>query len=226
MNVIKIKKIAKIISIIVLIPFITILLALVYWEWNYYDEMNNIKKELNSIPNVSVIDIWAGNEDITLEEVTARIRIQGKGELVLYGLSNDVYNYPTTILISEIGGFSFRTIDKNSYGHNINIGEQGGLKTLFSFKLNTPKDVISHYDEILKIVKNWSVVPKLNHIHYEKNKEFFIAVLPQKVHNGDDFIQQDYHDNFNKYFSDFSTSNYEQWSKFINKLPWENNNSK
>ena len=216
MKSIQIKKIAKIISIIVLLPFIAISLALVYWEWHYYDEMNAIKKQLNSIPNVSVVDIWAGNEDVTLEEVTARIKIQGKGELVLGNLSQDVYDYPNNISLLEIGGFSFRTLDKNSYGQAINIGKKGHLSKLFNFKLQTPNDVINKYDNILKVVHNWEIVPKLNYI---KNGKFFLAVLPKKVQNGADWIERSYHDDFHNYFPDFSTSSYKQWSKFINTLP-------
>lgn len=184
-----------------------------YASITYYDEMNSIKDELNTIPNVSVVNIWAGNHDITLEEVTVRLKIEGKGELVLYGLSNDVFDYPNMVLISEIGGYSFRVIYRDSYGHDIDIGNAGQLKELFPFELNNPKDVIDRYDDILKIVKQWSLVPKLNHIQ-STQKEFFVAVIPQKVHDGDDFIKQDYRDNFAHYVSSFSNKDYDSYNKF------------
>ena len=66
---------------------------LIYDNVFYERELNQIRDDLNSIENVEVVDIW-GHKDITLEEISARLRIKDKGEIVLYGLSEDAFNYP------------------------------------------------------------------------------------------------------------------------------------
>ena len=60
-----------------------------------------MKNKLNNIPNVEVIDIW-GHEDITLEEITARLRVCDTNEIVMANLSKDVFNYPEDVFINEI----------------------------------------------------------------------------------------------------------------------------
>ena len=93
----------------------------------YYKEMNQIKDELNNLENVEVVNIW-GHRDITLEEISARIRIEGKGEVVLANLSSDVFNYPNSVKILEIGGYSFTSFSWNGgVGPSINIGIKGEL---------------------------------------------------------------------------------------------------
>ena len=102
---------------------------LVYMKFFYFREMNSIKDELNEIEGVDVVDIW-GHEDITLEEVTARLRVKGKGEIVMYGLSKDVFSYPTRVPITEIGGYSFTTYTCTGFigiGSSIDIGKNTPL---------------------------------------------------------------------------------------------------
>ena len=60
---------------------------ILYMKVFYYREMNQIKKELNKLENVEVVAIW-GHHDITLEEISARVKIKDKGEIVLYDLSS------------------------------------------------------------------------------------------------------------------------------------------
>lgn len=84
----------------------------IYAFFIYECEMNQIKDDLNEIEDVQVLGIW-GHEDITLEEISARLQIKGKGEIVLYGLSADVFNYPKNVNITEIGGFSFTSFSCN-----------------------------------------------------------------------------------------------------------------
>jgi hypothetical protein len=57
--------------------------TVIWMRWGYYDELNQIKNDLNKIKGVNVINIW-GHDDITLEEISARIRIENKGEIVLH----------------------------------------------------------------------------------------------------------------------------------------------
>lgn len=151
--------------------------VLAYLRLTYYNEMRAIEKKLNAMQGVEVVNIW-GHDDITLEEVTARLRIHDRGELVLYGLSRDVFNYPKTVWVSEIGGFSFEVFHTNSIGSTIDIGTEGCFGKFFPFTFTTEVDVIRHYDEILQIVRSWPVWPELLHFVSDQGQETFLAVLP------------------------------------------------
>lgn len=109
----------------------------VYSEYFYNREITKIEKALNSIESVEILNIW-GHKDISLEEVSARIRIKDKGEVVLYGLSKDVFNYPYHVPIREIGGYTFTTFSCNGgIGSHIDIGTQGELFHFFNKEFNT-----------------------------------------------------------------------------------------
>src|SRR5690606_33921678 len=119
------------------IIIILVVAYFVYFEYFYKIEMNQIKKDLNKLENVEVLDIW-GNNDITLEEISARVMIKNKGEIVLNNLSKDVYNYPKRIPISEIGGYSFTTFDcAGGVGSSIDVGTDGELYSLINKEFKT-----------------------------------------------------------------------------------------
>lgn len=125
----------------------------IYSEFFYEREMNQIKEKLNQIKQVEVLDIW-GHQDLTLEEVTARLKVQNKGEIVLYGLSKDAFDYPESIPIVEIGGYSFTQFYcHGGMSFNLNIGTKSNLYALFNQELKNVQEVIENYDYILDQVK-------------------------------------------------------------------------
>jgi hypothetical protein len=142
--------------------------VILYFNIFYYLEMNQIKKELNKIENVEVINIW-GHKDITLEEISARIKIKGKGEIVLANLNSNDNNYPNRVCIYEIGGYSFTEFSWNGgIGSGIDIGNQGELGHLFECEFKTVNDVINDYDLIYKTITSLKMSPEINHIETEK----------------------------------------------------------
>jgi|TergutMp193P3_1026864.scaffolds.fasta_scaffold03293_6 hypothetical protein len=152
----------------------------------YFREMNQIKNELNKLENVEVINIW-GHEDITLEEISARIRIEGKGEIVLYDLSSSSssLSYPNRVIIFEIGGYSFTWFSWNGgVGPGIDIGIRGELGHLIGKEFNTVKDVIDNYDLILEVIENLEMSPELNHIETETS-EYYILIHNEKSQDRD-----------------------------------------
>ena len=182
------KAMVKRIIIIVLVTT-AILLAIpiglfAYLRLTYYNEMHSIEKKLNAISGVTVVKIW-GHEDIGLEEVTARLKIQDHGEMVLYGLSDDVFNYPDSVNILEIGGLSFRVFQRNSVGSTIDIGRKGCFSRFFPYTFRTESEVIRRYDEILKIVHSWPALPELLHFVSAEGQEIFLAVTTERKQDRD-----------------------------------------
>jgi hypothetical protein len=152
----------------------------------YYREMNQIKKELNELENVEVVNIW-GHQDITLEEIAARLRIDGKGEIVLAGLSSDSFRYPDKVSIYEIGGYSFTWFSCNGgVGPGIDIGIKGGLGHLFEIEFNTVKDVIDNYDLILETIGNFS--PEGNYFATERYEEYIFVHNEQSIDQDPIFV--------------------------------------
>jgi hypothetical protein len=142
----------------------------------YYREMNQIKAELNKIENVEVVNIW-GHHDITLEEISARLRIEGKGEIVLNNLSSDVFNYPVRVPLTEIGGYTFTSFSHiGGIGSTIDIGtrgREGGIPIEKEFE--TVKDVVDNYDMIYEMVKNLKMAPEINHFETEKYESYLFV---------------------------------------------------
>lgn len=147
---------------------------LIYDNIFYERELNQIKEDLNEIENVEVIDIW-GHKDITLEEISARLRIKDKGEIVLYGLSKDAFHYPERVPIIEIGNYSFTWFSCNGgIGPGIDIGTKDELRFLFKKEFKSVKDVVENYDLILKTIENLKMSPELNHIETENNESYLL----------------------------------------------------
>lgn len=157
-----------------LITFLVIA-HLIYKNFFYELELNKIRNNLNAIENVEVIDIW-GHKDITLEEISVRLRIKEKGQIVLYGLSRDVFNYPDRVLIMEIGGHSFTQFSCNGkIGPCINIGTTGELGHLINKEFKNVKDVVDNYDYILKKIETLKYSPEINHFETEKTESYLLV---------------------------------------------------
>ncbi|WP_196889866.1 hypothetical protein [Aureivirga sp. CE67] len=171
-----------------LIGFALFILIPIFGLWMhktffYEYEMNQIESDLNKIEGVSVVDIW-GLNDITLENIGAKIKIEGKGEIKLIDLSSDANNYPDKVLISEIGGYSFRVFSCTNYkdkgfqkglGNTINISDNSEIGKQIGIKFKNPQVVIENYDNILNAVKSLKKVPERNYFKSEE-REFYILV--------------------------------------------------
>lgn len=137
--------------------------------------MEAIKSDLNQMKNVQVVNIW-GHEDIALEEVSARIKIANKGELVLNNLNEGDFGYPDYVSITEIGGYSFTHFSGNGgIGLSIDIGTNGYLGKLIGKKFNAVKDVIDNYDLILSVIKNLKTSPEINYFE-DQNSESYLLI--------------------------------------------------
>lgn len=160
------------------------LLALVFFTYNNYfyeREMHQIQAELNKIENVEVINIW-GHKDITLEEISVRLSIKDKGEIVIYGLSEDVFKYPERVIISEIGGYSFtRFAHYGGIGSSINIGNENELGKLIGKQFYEVKDVIDNYTEIIEVIENLKHSPDINHFESATSESYLLVKKENKT---------------------------------------------
>ena len=180
-----IKKIRKW-TLIFIGSFLMLIICFIVWfNWGYYDELNQIKKDLNAIEGVKVLNIW-GHEDIELEEISARVEVDGKGVIVINDLSKDVFN-PEYISLTEINGKSFEIYSCSgsmSVGESINIGTSGLLSKQINKVFHSPKEILDYFDEIEKVIDSLPRLPKFRHFETE-NFEKFIGVIEQKSEDKD-----------------------------------------
>lgn len=168
-------------KVVVTLLLIIAFFATVYYGYAFYynRELRQIKNRLTEIENVEVQSIW-GHEDLTLEEIAARIYIKNKGEIVVQNLSKDVYNYPNNVIISEIGGLSFtRYSCENSIGVGsmIDIGKGTFLGKRIGKEFKTVKDVIENYDLIIQTLQNLEQSPKFNYFDDQTKEEYLLIQL-------------------------------------------------
>jgi hypothetical protein len=183
---------------------IFLIVFLVYSQFFYKREMNQIKENLNKIENVEVIEIW-GQNDITLEEISVRLKVKNKGEIVLYGLSKDSFNYPKSIPINEIGGYSFTSFYCNGgIGSNINIGTEGEFFELTKKEFKSVDDIVQNYDLILKSVNGLKKFPEINHFETPET-ESYILVHRKKSLDQDPI---------------FNLIGVDSWFEYAEKLKW------
>lgn len=203
------KKILKWIGILA-VAFVALWIGLIVWfYWGYYDELNQIKKELEIIEGVSVINIW-GHEDIELEEISARISIKNKGTIVLNNLSKDSFDYPAYVSISEINGKSFEIFTcgfgSEGIGSTLNIGTSSCLAQDINKEFKLPKDVIENFDLVEAIIDSIPRYPNYKHYIFGK-KEYFLTVYQQKSADQDPI---------------FNLIGIENRFEFATKLNWQN----
>ena len=158
-----------------------ILTGFVYFKIFYVQEMNEIKDNLNEIENVELINIW-GNEDVTLENISARILVKNKGEIVLHGLSEDSFKYPKRIPI-EIEGYSFISFSCNGgIGSTADIGTDNELGNIIGKEFHTVEEIVKNYDIIISKIETLKLFPEINHFETENNESY---LLIRKVNTND-----------------------------------------
>ena len=179
-------------------------LVFLHIEYSHSIQLRNMKNKLNNIPNVEVIDIW-GHKDITLEEITARLRVCDTNEIVMANLSKDVFNYPEDVFINEINGYSF-IVYQADCGY-FNLGTKSPLHKDFGLTFYSPEDVIQNIDSIYIFVKSLKVYPEINYFCDTTAKtEMYLHVINEKSKDVDPL---------------FSLFNIKEKIEFANTLEWK-----
>jgi hypothetical protein len=150
------------------------------WIWymfagpGYYAEFNRVKAGLVALPGVELIQA-GGNRDLTFEDIWAKIRIHGKGEITLMSLTPASLINSADLHLAKIGPYSFRNerwgygavIDRDgkpvwhqSIGFTLNVGQggdfgpNGRLAGRLQPRIKNVRDVIQHYDEVIALLES------------------------------------------------------------------------
>lgn len=189
------------------ITFITISLSFLFTTV-LDSNVLSAKMRLLNTQNIEVLKLW-GHKDWLLEEVSVSLKVKNKGEIGLYGISNDVFNYPSSVVIYEIDGLSFIKVIKCNesminYTSCINIGKDSFLGERLGLTFYTIQDIINHYDSIANFFKSFKMYPEYNYF-IENNHETFLFVINQKSYNPDNIVLINY-----------------LLKEYVKTLPWRN----
>lgn len=171
-----------ILALMIIIPVVTFFC---YRYIFYESELRSIRRQLNAIEGVEVVNIW-GHKDVTLEEISARIKVGGNGEMVLANLSEDEFRYPEQVILISIGGFAFKSFHcpRTGLGSMIDIGTGSWLGRELGLTFESPEDVIAKYDSILSYVRGLQQYPEVNHF-VEEDHEWFLFVKEARTSDRD-----------------------------------------
>ena len=170
------------------------------WAWytfvgpGYWAEFKDVKNQLESIPGVE-IKYLGYNEDITLEDIHARIQVKDKGTMTLYSLTRESFKNPKAIGLGQIGDFDIRytgthwievtneegkreSIKSNVSGFGINPIGDGGFAKMFPKEINNVQDLVSKYDEVLNVISKWPDVDNKEYFKDNKGNEYNYYKLP------------------------------------------------
>lgn len=168
------------------------------WVWwtffgpGYYAEFNDIKNAFQNMPEVEIVRA-GGNEDVTFEDIWARIRIKGKGEMMIGGLTRQSFeNISPHISIREIGPYkpkiegkmhigateiaTGKPVRSQFWGSGIDIGSEGAFARFFPFQIKNMQDAIARYDDICAVLAEWPVSPDKKHFQDENGNDYYYCV--------------------------------------------------
>ncbi len=161
---------------------------MLWLNWGYYDELNAIKKELNAIDGVKVLNIW-GHDAETLEEISASIQLKNKGTIILKNLSKDQFSYPNNIPILAFGGKFFKTYtccDSITLGSSLNLGTNGILAKEINKTFLTPRALIENFGYLKQMIDSIPVFPAMEYFNSVDGKcEYYLSAIDHQSEDMD-----------------------------------------
>lgn len=157
----------------------------------YKRDIRKITTQFEKIPNVSVLEAW-GHEDISLENIWAKVEIENHGTLTFAELTDDSFANSLHIYLRSIGpyrvymqGYGYcGTVDSNTgapvkskfWSDTIDIGTGGPLVKVLPCQVKSVRDTIHSYDKILAALAKWPTYPNKMTIVDDDETEYYFAV--------------------------------------------------
>lgn len=175
-----------------LVAFGTCFALAAYAVWKVqldrYGELHAVEDRLRAVAGVALIRTW-GNEDVTFEDIGATVEVHGKGPVVFGNLELASFEGRKPFHVGEIGalrvlscGWGHLGVYKEATGERVKslavgsgftVGSGGEFTSLFPFPVQTPVDVIKHYDDINEVLSTWPRAPAFREL---RTKEGDIVV--------------------------------------------------
>lgn len=158
------------------LAFAVLLAGVPFWfKVGYWFDKQPIKRGFATIPGCTLISV-SGNEDVSLEHITAKVHVEGKGMLILSELGPESFQHTGKIRLHQIGNVALRQhtfgfdgvyvttthepVKSHANARWVDIGAQGPYANLLPVKIEKVQDVVHHFDEILTALAKWPKEPE------------------------------------------------------------------
>jgi hypothetical protein len=157
-------------------------LALGVWGPWRYREFHAVEARFRALPGVTLVRTW-GNEDVTLEDISAVIDVAGKGPVTFFNLEEEDFEDAERLDIAELGPLTVvhctwghqgtyvmdtgEPVKSLGHGSGFSVGRAGAFSALFPFPLRTVQDVLARHDEIQEVLRGWPRAPAWRELRYE-----------------------------------------------------------
>lgn len=126
--------------------------------FGYYGKLNKVKAQLRSLPNVQILGV-RGNYDITLEDFTFDLRIDGKYAASLY--FREAPTNPTWEVFGEADSLTLRRRRQGSFNtwtdaHDwwaFRLGPDNDLEKAVGSEIRNGHDVLEHFGSIMELIQ-------------------------------------------------------------------------
>ena len=194
--------------------FFIVGIVFLWWYRNvgpgYYSELESIRRQLQAIPQVEILELFGHDENDfpllrDLEHITARIKVENKGEMIFSELTKDSFRYAASLILVEVGSYRVRyrgegdvgvyeaatgTPVRSEFGGGpIGIGQNGDFAHLFPFAIPNIQTAVARYDDILEIVGNWPETPSPpGYFKNPQGSEFYYWIISKDIDGKDDSL--------------------------------------
>jgi hypothetical protein len=129
------------------------------YDWFRYRELRAVRDSLEAIDGVVSVEA-GGNEDVTLEDIWAKIRLRTGGELWLFQLTSRSFSGTSPVVVGKAGDLFPKFSAHRSWGIAAEFGGGG----LFAGQLSRPilnaGEAVARYEEISAALQSWPRCPE------------------------------------------------------------------
>jgi hypothetical protein len=142
----------------------------------YYAELETVRALLEALPGVEIVEL-GGNEDVTLEDIYAQIRIDGQDVVELYDLTAESFAPGRHLNVGSAGGLAPRGscccfqntwMDGEpkprrerslAWGIAVDVGPGGYLAPELAGGIASVQDLVARRREVAKLLASWPRCP-------------------------------------------------------------------
>lgn len=175
------------------IGFSVLIIVLLWKDYYYYKDYNEVKNNFNNLPGISITKIW-GNEEIVLEDIGADIKLISGEKMGFFNLDKQSFTDAKHLAIYAFNNWSFRinycVPSKGNYDKEgkelhywfsasrnaIDVGSEGEMRNIIPFKVRNIQDIVSKVKEMSSVIEKIPTYPDFgryvdpdgNEIYYQK----------------------------------------------------------
>lgn len=161
-----------------IIGFFVVLSCIYLYQCNYvyYKEFRAVKRELKKIEGVEILSM-GGNDDLTLEEISARLKLSSGDTILLYDLSMNSFRPGSKIIVLQFNQWHFH--ESGCYwDFDSRLGFPAHYSRDVYSRINTVQDLVKNIDLYKALVDSLPTYPRYDTLENKRGKTFYF----QKYH--------------------------------------------